>query len=61
MTTAKGLPLVVLPHGGPGARDDPGFDWWAQALASRGYAVLQPQFRGSTGFGGHFHAAGYGE
>ena len=61
VTTAKGLPLVVLPHGGPGARDDPGFDWWAQALASRGYAVLQPQFRGSTGFGGHFHAAGYGE
>ncbi len=58
---AKGLPLVVLPHGGPGARDDPGFDWWAQALASRGYAVLQPQFRGSTGFGEPFHAAGYGE
>ena len=58
---AKGLPLVVLPHGGPGARDDPGFDWWAQGLASRGYAVLQPQFRGSTGFGEPFHAAGFGE
>ncbi len=58
---ARRLPLVVLPHGGPSARDDPGFDWWAQALASRGYAVLQPQFRGSTGFGGHFLAAGYGE
>jgi dipeptidyl aminopeptidase/acylaminoacyl peptidase len=48
---AKGLPLVVLAHGGPASRDYPGFDWWAQALASRGYAVLQPQFRGSDGFG----------
>ncbi len=59
--TAKRLPLVVLAHGGPAARDDPGFDWWAQALASRGYAVLQPQFRGSSGFGGRFLAAGYGQ
>ncbi len=58
---AKRLPLVVLPHGGPAARDAPGFDWWAQALASRGYAVLQPQFRGSDGFGARFLAAGYGE
>ena len=55
------LPLIVLPHGGPGARDYPGFDWWAQALASRGYAVLQPQFRGSDGFGGRFRDAGFGE
>jgi dipeptidyl aminopeptidase/acylaminoacyl peptidase len=47
----KGLPLVVMPHGGPESRDDPGFDWLAQFLASRGYAVLQPQFRGSSGFG----------
>ena len=50
-TPEKNLPLVVLPHGGPEARDDPDFDWWAQFLASRGYAVLQPQFRGSSGFG----------
>ncbi|HET7810619.1 MAG TPA: S9 family peptidase [Steroidobacteraceae bacterium] len=50
-TTAKTLPVVVLPHGGPEARDDGGFDWIAQFLASRGYAVLQPQFRGSSGFG----------
>jgi dipeptidyl aminopeptidase/acylaminoacyl peptidase len=57
----KGLPLVVLPHGGPAARDDPGFDWWSQALASRGYAVLQPQFRGSDGFGSDLLAAGYGQ
>jgi dipeptidyl aminopeptidase/acylaminoacyl peptidase len=47
----KDLPLVVLPHGGPEDRDPAGFDWMAQFLASRGYAVLQPQFRGSTGHG----------
>jgi dipeptidyl aminopeptidase/acylaminoacyl peptidase len=58
---AKGLPLIVLPHGGPAARDEPGFDWWAQALASRGYAVLQPEFRGSNGFGWAHLAAGFGE
>ncbi len=58
---AKSLPLVVLPHGGPAARDYPGFDWWSQALASRGYAVLQPQFRGSEGFGWDFLSAGFGE
>ena len=58
---AKNLPLIVLPHGGPAAMDEPGFDWWAQALASRGYAVLQPQFRGSDGFGAQFMAAGYGQ
>lgn len=48
---AKGLPAVVLPHGGPSARDEWGFDWLPQFLAARGYAVLQPQFRGSAGFG----------
>ncbi len=47
----KGLPLIILPHGGPESHDRPGFDWLAQFLASRGYAVLQPQFRGSSGFG----------
>ena len=57
----KDLPLVVLPHGGPRARDDITFDWWAQGLASRGYAVLQPNFRGSTGYGHKFTEAGYGE
>lgn len=55
------LPLVVLAHGGPAARDMAGFDWWAQALASRGYAVLQANFRGSTGYGRDFLEAGYGE
>ncbi|CAN5376917.1 S9 family peptidase [soil metagenome] len=57
----KNLPLVVLPHGGPEVRDTPGFDWWSQALASRGYAVLQPNFRGSEGFGYDFVAAGFGQ
>ncbi|MBA4011165.1 MAG: peptidase S9 [Phenylobacterium sp.] len=58
---AKGLPLVVLAHGGPASRDAPGFDWWAQALASRGYAVLQVNFRGSTGYGREFLEAGFGQ
>lgn len=53
------LPLVVLPHGGPEAEDEHGFDWWAQFLASRGYVVLQPQFRGSTGRGEAHRLAGY--
>ena len=55
------LPLVVLVHGGPASRDVPGFDWWSQALASLGYAVLQPQYRGSNGFGDGFLTAGYGQ
>jgi dipeptidyl aminopeptidase/acylaminoacyl peptidase len=55
------LPLVLLPHGGPSARDEGQFDFIAQFLASRGYAVLQPQFRGSWGFGRAFNDAGLGE
>jgi dipeptidyl aminopeptidase/acylaminoacyl peptidase len=54
-------PLIVLPHGGPTARDDFEFDYIAQFLATRGYAVLQPQFRGSWGFGDAFEKAGAGE
>ncbi|MFC0589327.1 alpha/beta hydrolase family protein [Novosphingobium aquiterrae] len=50
----KNLPLVVMPHGGPEARDEWGFDWLSQFFASRGYAVIQPQYRGSTGFGSAF-------
>jgi len=49
---------VVLPHGGPDARDEIGFDWWAQFLANRGYVVLQPNYRGSAGYGEKFTAAG---
>ncbi len=48
---AKGLPAIVMPHGGPGARDEWGFDWLVQYFAVRGYAVLQPNYRGSTGYG----------
>jgi len=57
----KNLPLVVLPHGGPKSRDTLEFDWWSQALASRGYAVLRPNFRGSAGFGWPFVEAGFGQ
>jgi dipeptidyl aminopeptidase/acylaminoacyl peptidase len=58
---AQALPLIVFPHGGPIARDDPGFDWWSQAIASRGYAVLQPQFRGSEGLGDALREAAWGQ
>lgn len=47
----KGLPAIVMPHGGPSARDEWGFDWFAQFFAARGYAVLQPNYRGSSGYG----------
>lgn len=50
----KGLPAVVMPHGGPSARDEWGFDWLSQYFASLGYAVLQPNYRGSSGFGREF-------
>lgn len=56
---AKALPLVAWIHGGPQERDRWGFDIEAQFLASRGYAVLQPNFRGSTGFGRKHMTAGY--
>ena len=49
--TAKNLPAIVMPHGGPSARDEWGFDWLSQYYANRGYAVLQPNFRGSAGYG----------
>jgi dipeptidyl aminopeptidase/acylaminoacyl peptidase len=58
---AKNLPLIVLPHDGPAARDTYGFDWWAQAMASHGYAVLQPEFRGSDDLGWDFLSAGFGQ
>jgi dipeptidyl aminopeptidase/acylaminoacyl peptidase len=57
---ATRLPLIVLPHGGPATRDTGDFDWWAQALASQGYAVLKPNFRGSS-LDDSFLAAGFGE
>ncbi|WP_045860595.1 alpha/beta hydrolase family protein [Teredinibacter purpureus] len=57
----KNLPAVIMPHGGPASYDRISFDWLAQLLASRGYLVVQPQFRGSEGFGGDHLRAGYGE
>lgn len=57
---AKGLPAIVMPHGGPAARDVWGFDWLAQFYAHQGYAVLQPNFRGSSGYGdGWFQKNGF--
>ena len=54
------LPLIVLPHGGPADRDTSEFDWWSQALADQGYAVLRPNYRGST-INERFLEAGYGQ
>lgn len=51
VTDPKGLPAIVMPHGGPEARDEWGFDWLAQFYAQRGFVVLQPNFRGSAGYG----------
>ncbi|GAB2862371.1 alpha/beta fold hydrolase [Hymenobacter ruber] len=58
---AKNLPVIILPHGGPWARDTYGFNTMAQFLANRGYAVLSPNFRASTGYGKQFLNAGNGE
>lgn len=57
----RGLPLIVMPHGGPFLRDSWTFNTDVQFLASRGYAVLQPNFRGSTGYGRDFVERGYGQ
>jgi dipeptidyl aminopeptidase/acylaminoacyl peptidase len=59
--TPKNLPVIVLPHGGPEARDDLAYDWLSGALAARGYAVFQPNFRGSSGYGVDFVNAGNGQ
>jgi len=47
----RNLPAIVMPHGGPWSRDEWGFDWFVQYFAARGFAVLQPNFRGSSGYG----------
>ncbi|MEQ7872485.1 S9 family peptidase [Sphingomonas sp. ASV193] len=59
ITASKGAgsakqPVVILPHGGPSSRDEWGFDWLAQFLAERGYTVIQPNYRGSAGYGEEF-------
>jgi dipeptidyl aminopeptidase/acylaminoacyl peptidase len=56
----KNLPVIVMPHGGPQVRDTLGFDWWAQAYAALGYAVLQPNYRGSN-LSQSWVERGYGE
>ncbi|WP_397603085.1 alpha/beta hydrolase family protein [Sphingorhabdus sp.] len=66
LTTPKGkdpknLPFIVMPHGGPWAHDGLYYDYWAQFLASRGYVVMQPNFRGSTGYGTEFLNKGKGQ
>ncbi len=60
-TKATNLPLIVMPHGGPFARDSEDWDWWAQFLADRGYAVIQPNYRGSSGYGTPFTKKGEGQ
>jgi len=57
----KNLPLIVMPHGGPESYDSIHFDWWAQFLARKGYLVIQPNFRGSTGFGYELRDQGRGK
>ena len=52
----KNLPAIVMPHGGPSARDQWGFDWFAQFFAQLGYVVLQPNYRGSAGYGEGYYA-----
>lgn len=59
MKTAKNLPVVINPHGGPWARDSWGFNPEVQFLANRGFAVLQMNFRGSTGYGRSFWEASF--
>lgn len=56
----KPYPTIIHPHGGPGARDTKGFDPWVAYLANQGYAVIRPNFRGSTGFGYEFAQAQMG-
>jgi len=56
----KGLPAIIMPHGGPESHDQVSFHWMAQYFASRGYLVFQPNFRGSDGLGAAFTEAGYG-
>ena len=60
---SRGLPVIVMPHGGPAGQSlpDDAESWWREAIASRGYAVFEPNFRGSTGYGRDFERAGWGQ
>ncbi len=57
-SNSENLPTVIMPHGGPAARDNWRFDYWVQFLTAQGYAVLQMNFRGSTGYGDGFRELG---
>jgi dipeptidyl aminopeptidase/acylaminoacyl peptidase len=59
--TAQNAPLIVMPHGSDVDLTVAGFGWWAQAYASRGYAVFQPNYRGSGGLGATVRQAGVGQ
>ncbi len=61
VSTKNNLPAIMLPHGGPEAYDKYGFDYWAQYFANKGMLVIQPQFRGSDGFGWKHRIAGRGK
>ena len=50
----KAIPTILHPHGGPGSRENAGFDYWTSFFTNRGYAVFRPNFRGSTGYGYEF-------
>jgi pimeloyl-ACP methyl ester carboxylesterase len=61
LSSKSNLPTIMMPHGGPRSYDKAGFYWLAQYFAAKGYAVIQPQFRGSDGFGAEFIRKGLGE
>lgn len=58
---ARALPIIVMPHGGPFARDAEEWDWWTQFLAESGYLVIQPNYRGSSRYGSAFAKLGRGQ
>jgi len=58
---ARNLPAIIMPHGGPFARDTEGWDWWVQYLGEIGYVVIQPNYRGSSGYGTAFAKLGEGQ
>ena len=60
-STGKNLPTIIFPHGGPISYDGSGFDYWTQFFANKGYAVLQMNFRGSSGYGHNFMQQGLGK
>ena len=57
-TAGQKVPFIIFPHGGPESHDNADWNWWVQFYSSRGYGVLQPNFRGSTGYGKAFQDAG---